>query len=113
MEVEDDYAAGDQHTETPLRPSQVRVASPPLRELIREELRAAMASRTVRDRASDSVGEAQHDAPANQDLGAAASRWPTRQDKEDLSVKIKAFDPKEMEWGAFRAYFLALSNQAN
>jgi hypothetical protein len=72
-----------------------------------------MASRTVRDRASDSEGEAQHDAHANRDLGATASRWSTRQDKEDLSVKIKAFDPKEMEWGAFRAYFLALSNQAN
>lgn len=32
--------------------------------------------------------------------------------KEDLSIKVKPFDPKEVDWFAYRAHFLSMADQA-
>jgi hypothetical protein len=92
----------------------------PIRQVVREEVRALLDLHPdepdeevqVRDRAR--VHRPRQASPPRrvrrleEDYVYGAGDAP----REDLSVKIRPFDPKDQDWYAFREHFLALADQA-
>ncbi len=115
VDDENEAAGGDaQNPIGQLKPEDLRDA---LRDIVRAELRVLHGppppmhldiedERSPRFRERD--GHGARDRRLEEGYGDYGRGFP----REDYSVKVRAFDPKDTEWFAYRTHFLSLAEQA-